>query len=229
LSRRREKRITNNGYLNFATSPDEVSTSLWGELAGLDARIVEKAVDQRADELIPAEARLAVAERRALALVAICQDSLYDAGATDEGSPVEVAVTVDARTAVASRGETGVSVLAGPRLGPGILEEILCNGIVEVVGIAKDGEPLNLGRRSRTIPRKLRRFVISGDGGCTVGGCTSRYRLEVHHTPPWSVGGKTNAEDLITLCWYHHHVAVHRQGLQPVRIGTSRVRLKRPR
>lgn len=229
LTRRREKRITNNGYLNFATSPDEVSTSLWGELAGLDARIVEKAVDQRADELIPAEARLAVAERRALALVAICQDSLYDAGTADEGSPVEVAVTVDARTAAAGNGETGVSVLAGPRLGPGILEEILCKGIVEVVGVAEDGEPLNLGRRSRTVPRRLRRFVLSRDGGCTVGGCTSRYRLEVHHTPPWSFGGQTNAEDLITLCWYHHHVAVHRQGLQPVRIGTSRVKLKRPR
>jgi len=44
LTPKREKRITNNGYLNFATSSDEVSTSLWGELAGLDARIVEKAV-----------------------------------------------------------------------------------------------------------------------------------------------------------------------------------------
>jgi hypothetical protein len=152
----------------------------------LDARIVEEAVDQRADELIPAEARLAVAERRALALVAICQDSFYDADTPDEGSPVEVAVTVDARTAAAGNGETGVSVLAGPRLGPGILEEILCNGIVEVVGVAEDGEPLNLGRRSRTVPRRLRRLVLSRDGGCTVRGCTSRYRLEVHHTPPWS-------------------------------------------
>jgi hypothetical protein len=228
LTRKREKRITNNGYLNFATSFDESSTSFWGEIPGLDSRIVEKAVDQRADELIPADARLAVAERRALALVAICQDSLYDAETPDEGSPVEVAVTVDARTAVAADGETGLSVLAGPRLGPGILEEILCNGTVEVVGIAEEGEPLNLGRRSRTVPRRLRRFVLSRDGGCTVGGCTSRYRLEVHHTPPWSFGGETNAEDLITLCWYHHHIAVHREGLVIHRIGPSRVRLKRP-
>jgi hypothetical protein len=228
LTRKREKRLTNNGYLNFATSPDQASTSLWGELSGLDARIVEKAVDQRADELIPAEARLAVAERRALALVAICQDSLYDTDLDSRSAPVEVAVAIDARTAVPTNGETGVSVLAGPRLGPGILEEVLCNGIVEVVGVSEDGEPLNLGRRARTVPRRLRRFVLSRDGGCTVGGCTSRYRLEVHHTPPWSFGGETNAEDLITLCWYHHHVAVHRQGLQPVRVGTSRVKLKRP-
>ena len=41
---------------------------------------MEKAVDQRADEIIPTEQKLAVAERRALALVAICQDSLYQTG-----------------------------------------------------------------------------------------------------------------------------------------------------
>jgi hypothetical protein len=229
LTRGREKRISNNGYLNFAASSDEASTSLWGELPGLDARIVEEAVDQRADELTPPEARLAVAERRALALVAICQDSLYDPAAPGEDSPMEVAVTVDARTAVASNGETGVSVLAGTRLGPRILEETLCHGVVEVVGIAENAVPLNLGRRSRTVPRKLRRYVLTRDGGCTVEGCTSRYRLEVHHTPPWSYGGETNDEDLITLCWYHHHVAVHREGLDILRIGSSRVRLKRPR
>jgi hypothetical protein len=195
----------------------------------VDARIVEKAVDQRADELIANDARLAVAERRALALVAICQDSLYDTDSDSTSAPVEAAVTVDARTAAPPNGETGVSVLAGPRIGPGILEEVFCNGIVEVAGIAENGEPLNLGRRSRTVPRKLRRFVLGRDGGCTVEGCTSRYRLEVHHNPPWSFGGETNDDGLITLCWYHHHIAVHREGLDILRVGTSRVRLKRPR
>jgi hypothetical protein len=34
LTRRREKRIVGNGYLNFATPFDEVSTGLWGELPG---------------------------------------------------------------------------------------------------------------------------------------------------------------------------------------------------
>jgi hypothetical protein len=43
-------------------------------------------------------------------------------------------------------------------------EEVFCNGIVEVVGIAENGEPLNLGRRSQTVPRKLRRFVLGRDG-----------------------------------------------------------------
>jgi hypothetical protein len=227
LTRRRERKI-GNGYLHFGHS-DELETSIWGELPGLDSRIVEKAVDQRADDIIPEDQRLAVAERRALALVAICQDSLYQTGSNSESAPVEVAVIIDAPTATESNGETGVSVLVGPRMGPGAVEKIMCNGIVEVVGITENVEPLNLGRRSRTVNRKLRRHVLHRDGSCTVEGCTSRYRLEIHHVLPWSQGGKTDADNLITLCWFHHHVSIHREGLQIFRMGTSRVRLKRPR
>jgi hypothetical protein len=229
LTRKREKRITNNGFLNFATSSDETTTSLWGELPGLEARIVEKAVDQRADELVPPDASLAVAERRALALVAICQDSLYETSTEAESQPVEVAVTVDARTAASTGGETGVAVLAGPRIGPRALEEILCDSIVQVVGITESGQPLALGRRARVADRRLRHHILTRDGGCTVEGCTSRYRLQIHHVIPWSHGGGTDPDHLVTLCWYHHHVAVHREGLDILRIGTSRVRLRRPR
>jgi hypothetical protein len=228
LTRKRERRL-GNGYLNLATSSDETTTSIWGEFLGLEARIVEKAVDQRADELIPAEARLAVAERRALALVAICQDSLYETETAGESQPVEVAVTVDARTAAPDGGETGVAVLAGPRIGPRALEGILCDGIVQVLGISETGQPLALGRKARTVDRRLRRHILTRDGGCTVEGCTSRYRLQIHHVIPWSHGGRTDPDQLVTLCWYHHHISVHREGLRIHRIGTSRVRLKRPR
>jgi hypothetical protein len=195
----------------------------------LDFRILEKAIDQRADEVIPSEVRLAVAERRALALVAICQDSLDRTAANPLQNPVDIAITVDARTGASTDGETGVSVLAGPRIGPRALQEILCDGKVEVIGITESGKPLDLGRKQRTIPSKLRHHVLERDGGCTVEGDDSRYRLQVHHVIPWSQGGATDADNLITLCWYHHHVSVHREGLQIERIGTSRVRLKRPR
>ncbi|MGH3668087.1 MAG: HNH endonuclease signature motif containing protein, partial [Acidimicrobiia bacterium] len=201
---------------------------IWGAFPGLDARIVEKALDQRADEIIPSNQRLAVADRRALAFVAICQDDLYQTGSS-EAAPTDVAVIVDADTAAESGGETGVSVLAGSRLGPGVLEEIICNGNVDLIGLTENSQPLDLGRRSRTVGRKLRRHVLGRDCGCTVDGCTSRHRLEIHHVLPWAHGGRTDADNLITLCWYHHHVSVHREGLQIIRLGVSRVRLKRPR
>ena len=226
LTRKRERK-TGNGYVHFGFS-DELAVSFWGELPGLDARILEKAVDQRADEIIPGDQRLAVAERRALGLVAICQDSL-DVRSDPASVPTDVAVVVDARKAAETGGETGVSVLAGPRIGPGTLEEILCDGNIDRVGVTESGKPLDLGRRQRTIPRKLRRHVLHRDGGCTVEGCPFSYRIQVHHVIPWAHGGRTDADNLITLCWYHHHVSVHREGLQIERVGTSRIRLKRPR
>jgi len=227
LTRKRERKA-GNGYLHFGSS-DELATTFWGELPGLDARIVEKAVDQRADEIIAADQRLAVAERRALALAAICQDSLYRTDTGSESAPVDVAVIVDAETAIETGGERGVSVVAGPRLGPGMFEELLCNGNVDLVGLTEKSRPLDLGRRSRTVKPKLRRHVLHRDGGCTVEGCSSRYRFEIHHVIPWAHGGRTDADNLITLCWFHHHVSVHREGLQIIRLGVSRVRLKRPR
>lgn len=228
LSPKRERWVASSGFINFQPDVDEVTTNLWGSLPGLDARLVEKAIDQRADEIVGPDARLGVARRRAIALVAICQDSLYDSGNSTVPPPVEVAVTVDATTAAKSNAETGVAVVAGPRIGRRALEEIVCDGVVEVIGLSAAGEPLNLGRRSRTVSRKLRRHVLSRDGGCTVEGCSSRYRLEAHHVVPWSRGGRTDALDLITLCWFHHHIAVHREGLSVRRLGVSRVRLKRP-
>jgi Domain of unknown function (DUF222)/HNH endonuclease len=227
LTRKRE-RGTGNGFC-ISVIPMSWPLRSGVSFPGLDARIVEKAVDQRADEIIAPDISLAVAQRRALALVAICQDNLDQSHDESMSSLTDVAVTVDARTATNTGGETGVAVLAGPRLGPGILEEILCHGIVEVLGITETGRPLNLGRRSRTVNRKLRRHVLHRDGACTVEGCSSRYRLEVHHVIPWSYGGSTDADNLITLCWFHHHISVHREGLHIIRTGTSRVRLKRPR
>lgn len=226
LTPRRER--ATGGYLHLQPSLDETTTHFWGELPGLDARILEKAIEQRADEIIPSEARLPVAERRALALVAICQDSLYGETETSPSPATEVVVTIDARTAAADGGQTGVAVLGGTRLGPRALEEVICNARVDLIGITQEGRPLALGRRSRVVSRRLRRHVMERDMGCTVEGCTSRYRLEVHHEVPWSRGGRTDPESLLTLCWFHHHVAVHREGLVIERTGTSRVRLKRP-
>lgn len=226
--RSRRERKSSLGYLQFQPTLDETSETIWAELPGTDSMLVRKAIDQRADEIIDSSVGLGVAERRALALVSICQDSLYEETAPGDTPPAEVTVVVDARSAAETNAEAGVAVLGGPRVGRKALEGVMCHSIAEVIGIAEDGRPLNLGRRSRTVSPPLRRFVLARDMGCTVDGCSSGYRLEVHHTIPFSQGGSTDAEDLVSLCWFHHQVAIHRLGLQILRLGTSRVRLVRP-
>ena len=180
-----------------------------------------------ADELT-LDDRLPVAERRALALIAICQDSLYEAPVADASAPALLTVTIDGATAVPTGGRSGVSILSGPRIGREALDALVCDAIVEVTVRTEEGVPLNNGRRSRTVPPQLRRTILDRDGGCTVAGCTSRYRLEAHHAIPWSKGGRTDADNLITLCWFHHHVVVHRWGYPVDRVGTSLIRLSRP-
>ncbi len=227
LSRTREKK-SSRGHLQFQATLDETAESIWGELPGTDSLLVRKAIDQRADEIIDSSAGIGVAERRALALVSICQDSLYEEMASGDNPTGEVTVVVDARSAAPTNGESGVSVLGGSRVGRRALEGVLCNATIEVIGITAEGRPLDLGRRTRTSSPALRRFVLTRDTGCTVEGCSSSYRLEVHHTIPWSQGGSTDSEDLVSLCWFHHHVAIHRLGFEILRLGTSRVRLVRP-
>ena len=42
--------------------------------------------------------------------------------------------------------------------------------------------------------------------------CRSSYRLQTHHVILRRDGGENAAENLATLCWYHHHIAIHRKG-----------------
>ena len=89
---------------------------------------------------------------------------------------------------------------------------ILCTGAVEVTAIAADGVPLGVGSTSRAIPPRLRRFVLARDGGCVADGCRSRYRLQPHHIIPYADRPEHDPKNLVTLCWFHHHVVIHGHG-----------------
>jgi hypothetical protein len=153
--------------------------------------------------------------RYADALWAISLDSLAgsDGVSIDSAAPL-LSVFMHAGDAAPTSGEAGVWIDGGPRVGVNTLEAILCDGAVEVTARTIDGTPLDMGRRSRVISPKLRRFVIARDDGCTIAGCTSRYRLQAHHIIAWSHGGATDAANLTTLCWFHHHIVIHGRGFR---------------
>ena len=137
----------------------------------------------------------------------------WEADASFDTSTPLTTVFMDATEAAPTNGEAVAMIEAGPRVGPNTVEAILCDGIIEVTARAQDGIPLQMARRSRIIPPRLRRFVPHRDGAvCTIEGCMSRYRLQIHHIRPWSQGGRTDAENLTTLCWFHHHVVIHGRG-----------------
>ncbi|HEX5421211.1 MAG TPA: DUF222 domain-containing protein [Gammaproteobacteria bacterium] len=82
-----------------------------------------------------------------------------------------------------------------------------------LVGISEnaDGEPLNVGRKTRSISPALSRALKSRDGGCRFPGCGRTYFTQGHHVKHWADGGETKLGNLITLCHFHHSL-VHEGG-----------------
>ncbi len=149
---------------------------------------------------------------------------------SDDPPPAQLTVFVDTTQATPSNGQAGVVLEAGPRIGRDALEAILCDAVTEVTARGEDGTPMVYGRRTRTIPPALRRAIIHRDGNtCAGDGCPSTHRLQVHHIIPWSQGGTTDPDNLITLCWFHHQIVVHQQGFQPYHHPDhGRIRFRKP-
>ncbi len=225
MTRGDERRSFAERHLSFQPTLDQTSVRLTGVLPGAMGVELQAAVDARADQFpsFPDGTRAPLPQRRADALVSLVADSVGG------GEPPVVVVNVDAADAASSSAETGVALVAGPRIGVDALEAILCDAVVEVTADAGDGSPLAVGRRSRTIPPRLRRHVLARDDGCTVAGCVSTYRLQAHHRVPYSEGGRTDPDNLTTLCWYHHQVVVHGHGFTiDRRSPRGRIRLRPP-
>lgn len=68
--------------------------------------------------------------------------------------------------------------------------------------------PLYLGRQSRVATAEQRLICHARDRGCTHPSCLEAgYRCEVHHSPDWAKGGRTDADKLHFCCGTHHSLA----------------------
>jgi hypothetical protein len=54
------------------------------------------------------------------------------------------------------------------------------------------------------------------DQMCQFPGCAQVRHLDAHHVTPWSQGGRTDLDQLMLLCRFHH-TCVHEGGIQIVR------------
>ncbi|MCV7402766.1 HNH endonuclease [Mycobacterium fragae] len=68
--------------------------------------------------------------------------------------------------------------------------------------------PLYLGRQKRVAAADQRLICYARDRGCTRPNCLEPgYRCEVHHSPDWAHGGRTDADKLHFACGGDHGVA----------------------
>jgi len=196
-------------------SLDESMFRLWGQLHGVDGQLVDKALRQRADEF-PSLPDQTQGQQLADALTAVCADSLTASSEPGhQGRAVTVAeVFVDAALAAPTFGEAGVTTSSGLRVGPATLAEILCQGSIRLTWTDRAKGPIAVSHLTETIPPAIRAWILHRDQGqCSIEGCRSRNRLQIHHIRERHLGGDHHPDNLITVCWYHHHVAIHMLGM----------------
>jgi hypothetical protein len=181
---------------------------LAGELAGMDAQIVEDRLVEKA-RTMPKNPETGEyddwSKRMANALVETC--------ATDPEGTASVPTLVV---------HTDVSVLGGPA-GDGVSEistgPVISNELARMLGcdsalemaIERDGRPIGVGHKTRSIPAWLRRQVEHRDHHCRFPGCGRTAFLQVHHRLDWALGGATDLDNLVLLCWWHH-IFMHDKG-----------------
>jgi hypothetical protein len=97
----------------------------------------------------------------------------------------------------------------GPALAPDTVRRIACDATIVGLVESADGEPLNVGRKTRSIPAALGRALRARDGGCRFPGCDRTRFTEGHHVKHWADGGEI-ARQLVTLCGFT--IASHEGG-----------------
>jgi len=139
---------------------------------------------------------------------------------TGAGSPddrLQVVVHIDhailsEQQATAENGEPHRCELEeGPALALDTARRLACDASVVGIVEGEDGEPLDIGRKSRSIPAAIDRALRARDGGCRFPGCDRTRFCDGHHIKHWANGGETKLANLITLCGFHHRL-VHEGG-----------------
>jgi len=91
-------------------------------------------------------------------------------------------------------------------------ERLLCDCALGRVVMRSRSQILDLGRRTRTVPARLRRAIVLRDRHCQFPGCRAPAAwCDAHHLLHWIRGGETSLDNCLLLC-RRHHVAVHEGG-----------------
>ena len=112
-------------------------------------------------------------------------------------------------------GQAVIEQAGGLHIGREAARRVACDAGIVVLRHAADGQVLDVGRRSRTVPSAMRRALLSRDRGqCQFPGCESRH-CDAHHVEHWADGGETRLQNLVLACRFHHR-ALHEGGFRVV-------------
>jgi len=168
----------------------------------------------------PSEECLSWQARRADALARVAEGFLQRGtqGSRQQGSRgstadrYQVVVHVEAQT-LRDSSAGRCEIEHGPALPAETVRRLSCDASLVTLIENSRGEPLDVGRKTRSIPPALRRALNARDRTCRFPGCTHQRYLDAHHIRHWAQGGATKLANLVTLCGFHHRL-VHEGGIR---------------
>jgi hypothetical protein len=168
------------------------------------------------DENVPygtSTVKLTPRMKRADALAIMAESFLqHGAEAMNGGDKFQIVVHVDKESL--SEGEASRCEFEdGASMSAETARRCSCDACVVEIIEDEDGNPLDVGRKTRSIPPILKRALNSRDKGCRFPGCCNKKYVDGHHILHWVNGGETKLSNLVTLCRFHHHL-VHEGGVQ---------------
>lgn len=182
---------------------EDGSASLSVELPREEVELVLKALELVASRL-PEDPTRSLFAKGADALVQMAREILSgQVGDGTQADEYQVVVHVDA---AALSGQGGESDLPVPTI-----QRLCCDGSLVPLIDNGAGEPLNVGRKQRTISTAIKRALMARDRSCTFPGCRHERFLQAHHVRHWATGGETSLSNLLLVCSTHHKL-VHEGG-----------------
>ena len=182
--------------------------SLSAQLPAADGAVVVRAISRLAHTVpvMPHEhPEWSVEQRRADALVALCSASIAADPDRDRATVIVHTTADDLRSG--GNGETeGGDVIPGATL-----RRLLCSGRIQAVLEDPSGTALGVGRMTRVVPAWMQRQIRHRDRECRFPACGARAFTQVHHIEWWRNGGRTDLDNLVLLCSFHHRL-VHEHG-----------------
>ena len=90
------------------------------------------------------------------------------------------------------------------------------------------GTVVDYGRRQRIVPEPLFDTLLIRDHGCRWPGCAiPPGSCDAHHATHWLDQGETEPDNLVLLCWFHHHL-LHEQRWRIEPLGAGHFALNSP-
>ena len=181
------------------------------EQGALILKALDLAIDQEDVTAETSEPRASFSARRADAIAEMAESYLANGPASSSTADrYQVMIHVTAETD--NGAETTNNYLEnGPHVSAETSRRLACDSSISILHEDQNGQPLNIGRKSRVIPPAMRRALRARDEGCRFPGCTHKYFIDGHHIRHWADGGETGLDNLVQLCRYHHRL-VHEGG-----------------